>query len=114
MSTDWKDALAALGASLPPGDPEPEVTPVPESPEKKTKRTRLKIDVEKKGRGGKTATIIYGFDGQDDDQVADMARRLKQSLGIGGSSRGGEILLQGEVRAKAAAALREMGYDVKG
>lgn len=114
MSTDWKDALAALGATLPPGDPEPEKTPAPESPEKKAKRTRLKIDVEKKGRGGKTATIIYGFDGHDDDQVADVARRLKQRLGIGGSSRGGEILLQGEVRAKAAAALRELGYDVKG
>lgn len=114
MSTDWKDALAALGASLPPGDPEPEETPAYGSEEKPLKRTRLKIDVEKKGRGGKTATIIYGFDGHSDAQIADVARRLKQSLGIGGSSRGGEILLQGEARAKAADALRGMGYDVKG
>ncbi len=71
----------------------------------------LQVMMERKGRGGKTATIIAGFT-IDDDQVADIAARLKSKLGTGGSSRGGEILIQGDRRADAVKMLKEMGFKV--
>ena len=68
--------------------------------------------VDRKGRKGKTATIIEGFE-LPDEEVADVAARLKKRLGTGGSSRGGEILIQGDCAVKAAEALRAMGFKVK-
>ena len=49
----------------------------------------------------------------DDGGVADVAARLKKRLGTGGSARGGEILIQGDCAAKAAEALRSMGFKVR-
>ena len=104
---DWKDALSQIKGDLPEGDPLPEKN-LPE-PTGKRKKEKLNISLERKGRGGKTATIIYGFT-VDDREVADVAASLKKSLGIGGSSRGGEILLQGDVRDKVKPLLKSMGY----
>ena len=106
---DWKDMLSQMRDTLPEGKPEstPEGSPSDETTERK--KEKISIAMERKGRGGKTATIIYGFSG-DDDEVAEVAARLKQRLGVGGSSRGGEILLQGDLREKAKQMLKEMGY----
>lgn len=103
---DWKDMLSQMKDSLPEGSPEENTPPTAEKPSKKEK---LSIAMERKGRGGKTATIIFGFTGSD-EEVAEVAKKLKQRLGIGGSSRGGEILLQGDVREKVKPLLKEMGY----
>lgn len=105
---DWKDTLAALGASgtLPEGaDPQPEEQP------RAAKKPTLRVLLDRKGRKGKSATIIEGFT-EPDDEVADVARMLKQSIGVGGSSRGGEILIQGDWRDRAAELLRAKGYKV--
>jgi len=105
---DWKDALSQLREGLPEGDVDS--MPIPGQPEQnKGKKEKLNISLEKKGRGGKTATIIYGFT-SDDDEIAGVAKILKQKLGIGGSSRGGEILLQGDVREKVKPLLKSLGY----
>lgn len=100
---DWKEALG----SLLPDDytPEPE-TEAPGQPEKQT--GRLTVNVERKGRGGKTATIVSGFT-VSDSAVAAIAASLKKTLGTGGSARGGEILIQGDCRERVLAALRDMG-----
>ena len=105
---DWKDMLAQMRDDLPAGEPE-SVGEAQDVPEETRKKEKLSIAMERKGRGGKTATIIYGFAG-DDEEVAEVAARLKQRLGVGGSSRGGEILLQGDVREKVRQMLKEMGY----
>lgn len=73
----------------------------------------LLITYERKGRGGKQATIISGFE-CDDERLRDIASTLKQRLATGGSARGGEILVQGDRRADTAALLRSMGFKVKG
>ena len=42
-----------------------------------------------------------------------VATRLKQSLGTGGSARGGEILIQGDRRKDVASLLTGMGYKTR-
>ena len=114
MSTDnWQDRLAALRADMPEQD-EPEAQPLAsQTPQKAAKKETLEVIFERKGRGGKVATIIAGFAGTD-DEVADIASRLKKALGTGGSARGGEILIQGDRREAVATWLRAQGYKVKG
>ncbi len=111
---DWKSALEALGGAMPEttennNEIEKETTSAPTGKEKK--REKLSIFMEKKGRGGKVATIITGFTG-DDAEVDEIARTLKKRIGVGGSSRGGEILLQGDWRDKAAEVLRSLNFKI--
>ena len=73
----------------------------------------IRIFVEKKGRRGKTATIAEGFKCQY-DELEEIASKAKRHLGVGGSARGGEILIQGECRERFAGFLRNLGYPVKG
>ena len=116
MANDWKDALAGLMASgnIPEGNDTPS-TGSQETEEQGVQKHKdeLNIVFERKGRGGKSATIIEGFT-IPDEEVAEIATRLRRTLGTGGSSRGGEILLQGECRKKAADQLRSLGFRVKG
>ncbi|MCS6992098.1 MAG: translation initiation factor [Chitinophagales bacterium] len=72
---------------------------------------RLWLRTERKGRGGKTVTIIGGFT-IPADAIHELARRLKSACGIGGSVVDNEIVLQGQVREKAAALLRQWNYPV--
>ena len=112
MALDWKDALGALRADLP--EAEENIDNNDESAEASSAdaREKLHIVVERKGRRGKTATIVEGFT-CDDATLQETARVLKQRIGTGGSARGGEILLQGEWKEKAAEILRSMGHSVK-
>lgn len=102
MKSDWKDALS----SLLPDDyvSEPEEKPVTEP----KPLPRLTITLDKK-RAGKTATIISGFDA-DDERAATLAATLKRRLATGGSSRGGEILIQGDRVQQVKDILKQLGY----
>lgn len=107
MSDNRLEALAAFLASnpdLPAGADLPEAGPA--------RLPALTISMERKGRGGKTATIIAGFD--SDTQARDAASALKKRLATGGSARGCEVLVQGDRRADAARALQAMGYKCRG
>lgn len=110
---NWQDSLAALRAAMGPADePEPE-TVAEAAPEKAKQSGALEIVFERKGRAGKSATIVAGFTLPDSD-VEDIAAQLKRSLGTGGSARGGEILIQGDRRSDVATWLRKKGFKVKG
>ena len=110
MNMDWKDSLGALRGTLPEG----EDNPVRQDETVAAKMPVLEIVMERKGRGGKTATIVDGFT-CDDDELAAIAAKLKSKLGTGGSARGGEILIQGDRRADVAALLKSLGYTrIKG
>lgn len=110
---DWKSSLESLRASMP---DVAETDTVAESTDSATsadvtdavEKARLDVLLDKKGRKGKAATIIAGFT-VDDQAVEDIARRLKQKLGTGGSARGGEILIQGDKRREVSDALTSMG-----
>lgn len=106
---DWKSSLEALKAEMPASPhEEAEAVPAETSASSATEKARLDIILDKKGRKGKAATIIAGFT-VDDTQIEDIARRLKQRLGTGGSCRGGEILIQGDKRREVAEALASFG-----
>lgn len=80
--------------------------------EEPKQRGALEIVIERKGRAGKTATIICGFT-VSDSQLKEIATKLQRQLGCGGSARAGEILLQGDRRESAARVLRSLGFKVK-
>ena len=107
---DWQDKLSALRDSLPEGE---EPTPGPGNSEATPDaRGVLLITFEKKGRGGKQATIVSGFD-CDADRLREIASQLKKRLATGGSARGGEILVQGDRRKDVLSALQAMGLKAK-
>jgi len=49
---------------------------------------------EVKGRGGKEATVIWDVPGGP-DELQQLAKRLKQRLGTGGTAKDGQIVIQG-------------------
>lgn len=106
---DWKDALSALRGAAPEPAPEPAE---PEKAAPKAKPESLTVIIDRSHRRGKEATIVFGFK-RSDEEVASLASEMKKQLGIGGSSRDGEILLQGDVRDRAAKWLADKGHKVK-
>jgi translation initiation factor 1 len=74
-------------------------------------RTRIEMRREKAGRGGKTVTTLAGFPTHMSFQsVGRLAQELKQQCGCGGTSRGREIELQGDVRDRVEPILQQRGF----
>ena len=73
---------------------------------------KLKVSLDKSGRAGKTVTLVEGFSGPDND-LEKLAKELKNHCGTGGSAKEGLILIQGDVRQKAAGFLEKKGCRVR-
>jgi len=81
------------------------ITPAPSA-------QRLIAAIDRRNRSGKQVTVIKGFIGREEDLNA-LAKTLKTRLGVGGSAKDGEILIQGDFREKAVTILSTLGYAVK-
>ncbi|WP_165065041.1 translation initiation factor [Paludisphaera rhizosphaerae] len=96
------------------GQPEAECT----CPPRKTEPVRIppetqtaRLAVEKRPKG-KVVTVVSGLDPEGND-LADLATRLKNACGSGGTLKDGNIELQGDHRDAADKALQKIGYKTK-
>ncbi len=110
MAKDWKDRLGVVYSTNQDFQyendiPEEEETLAPQQQD-------LRVMLDKKNRKGKAVTLVTGFVGADDD-LKQLAKLLKSKCGVGGSSKGGEILIQGDFRDQVMQLLQKEGYKAK-
>ena len=67
---------------------------------------------DRKGRGGKTVTLVAGLSGSP-ATLAALASELKRLCGTGGTLRGELIEIQGDHRERLRSELERRGYTVK-
>ena len=81
-------------------------------PEVPPNQQNLKIEASRKGRGGKTVTVISGFQ-EKPETLATLAKQLKAQCGTGGTVKDNQIEIQGEHKQKLLEIITKLGYKVK-
>ena len=76
-------------------------------------RIVAKLRMEKKGRGGKTVTVVDGLP-RNDAFLKALCQELKRACGTGGAVAEGTVELQGDLRERVRAFLLSKGLIVKG
>ena len=76
-------------------------------------RIVAKLRMEKKGRGGKTVTVVYDLP-QNAAFLKELAQELKRTCGTGGAVSENTIELQGDLRDRVRECLMKKGWTVKG
>ncbi|WP_420551019.1 translation initiation factor [Litorivicinus lipolyticus] len=73
---------------------------------------KVRVRLEKKGRGGKSVTTVTGL-AMNADDIKSLGRALKKSVGVGGAVKDGIIEIQGDQVVKVLAALEAKGLNPK-
>jgi translation initiation factor 1 len=76
-------------------------------------RIVAKLRMEKKGRGGKTVTVVDGLP-QNAAFLKDLCQELKRACGTGGAVIDSAVELQGDLRERVRESLLKRGFEVKG
>lgn len=71
---------------------------------------KLRVNIDRRNRGGKVVTLVTGFVGTDAD-LQSLGKMLKVKCGVGGSAKDGEILIQGERKEQVITLLKAAGYN---
>ena len=77
-----------------------------------TNAQRLFVRKEKKGRGGKTVTIVEGYQGNP-QTLEQLCKKVKQQCGVGGSVQNKTFIIQGDKADQVVKILIKEGYNVK-
>lgn len=106
-NNDWKDRLNVVYSTNPDfryeTHDEEEASTLPPSQQK------LRVQLDRKNRGGKVVTLVTGFTGSDDD-LKELGRLLKSKCGVGGTAKDREIIVQGDFKQKVLDLLKQAGY----
>lgn len=70
---------------------------------------KVRVQLDKKQRAGKVVTLVYGFV-KNDAEIERIGKEIKRFCGTGGSSKNGEIIIQGDFREKVLQWLKKNGY----
>ncbi len=76
-------------------------------------RIVAKLRMEKKGRSGKTVTVVDGLP-RNDAFLKDLCQELKRACGTGGTVVEGAVELQGDLRDRVRDVLQKKAFVVKG
>jgi translation initiation factor 1 len=76
-------------------------------------RIVAKLRMEKKGRGGKTVTVVDGLP-HNAGFLKELCQELKRACGTGGAVADGAVELQGDLRVRLRECLLAKGFLVKG
>lgn len=106
-NNDWKERLNVVYSTNPDFKYENTEDEEIDTPDKK--QQKLRVSIEKKGRGGKTVTLVNGFIGTEDD-LKELGKILKTKCGVGGSVKDGKIIIQGEFKQRIIDLLKSEGY----
>lgn len=109
MASDWRDRLGVVFSTNPnfeyDTDGDNEVATLEPS------KQNLKIWLDRL-KGGRVATVVRGFVGSNED-LATLGKELKKSCGVGGTTKDGEIIIQGDHRDRVLELLQKAGYKCK-
>lgn len=104
---DWKKRLDIVYSTNPDyhynDESDKDIEPLAEDKQK------LRISLDKRNRKGKSVTLITGFIGREED-LNTLGKLLKTKCGVGGSTKDGEIIIQGDHRNKVLDILQKEGY----
>ena len=73
---------------------------------------KLTVRKEKKGRGGKTVTVVEGYQGNPQTLEA-LCKKVKQQCGVGGSVDRKTFIIQGDKADQVVKILIKEGYHAK-
>ncbi|MDR0976638.1 MAG: translation initiation factor [Prevotellaceae bacterium] len=104
---DWKERLNVVYSTNP--DYHYETPAAPEAATLPPAAQKLRVQLDRKNRGGKVVTLVTGFVGTDDD-LKELGKLLKTRCGVGGSAKESEIIVQGDFRRRVADLLTQEGY----
>jgi translation initiation factor 1 len=76
-------------------------------------RMVAKLRMEKKGRGGKTVTVVYDLP-NNAVFLKELSQELKRACGTGGAVADNTVELQGDLRDRVREHLIKKGWQVKG
>ena len=74
------------------------------------KRSKINISKQKKGKNGKTITLIKGLGIQDPILLKELLKKIKVFCGTGGTLIDRNIQLQGDMVSKSIEFLRKEGF----
>jgi translation initiation factor 1 len=102
----FHDPFAKLRERLPQGWEPPRAEPAPRG--EPSAPARAVVRIERKGRGGKEATVVEKL-GLAEDALAAWLDEAKRALGCGGAVEDGALVLQGDQRERVARWLEARG-----